>query len=268
MANAVTSLTYTVNDGIDYRGIYTSSGIVNVANHTCYQWQNNTSDHCAPLETIHTTAHNFGEMNLGTEEGSYDDLSDVLGSQHLYGYYHRSSRNRQQYAYRFNEYNPSDSQRGYPFLTNRTITAEALNCIEYTQTNTDNQNPQTFTYENVADRTDQGTIKIPQHHLGNDGTLYIFGGWHDPSAAPIYSCGDRCVLMWAYRKPGRQSKGDFFKCPVNISVVNNAQRPEHNVPNNVAKVAAASIALQGRYAGQRKDWKSKNFEQYQFFATG
>ena len=213
-------------------------------------------------------AHIYGEVNMGTKEGSYDELSDVLDSQDVYGYYHRSSRNRQQYAYRFNEYNPSDSQRVYPFLTNRTITVEALNCITYDQTNADKNDPQTFTYENVANKTDHGNITIPSQFLGNYGTTYIYRGWYDPPAAPIYSCGDRCILMWAYRNPGVQPKGPkgaFFQCPVNISVVNNAQRPEHNIPNDVAKVAAASIAVQGRFAG---DPQNDDFRQHQFYATG
>ena len=242
--------------------------MVHVTNHTCYQRRHNTQVRCPSRVTTHTVAHTYGEMGLGMEEGSYDKISDVLDSQHLYGYYHRSSRYRQQYAYRFNEYNPSDSQKVYPFLTNRTITVEALNCVTYNQTNTDNKDPQTFTYENVANKTDRGNVTIPRQYLGNDGTTYIYRGWHDPPAATIYSCGDRCILMWAYRNPGVQHESTFFRCPVNVSVVNNAQRPEHNIPNNVAKVAAASIALQGRFAGNPNDYDSMNFAQYQFYAAG
>ena len=268
MVNAITTLTYTVNDGIDYHGIYTSNGIVNAAHHTCYQERNDTQDDCPSRVTAHAVAHTYGEISLGSEEGLYDTLSDVLSSQHLYGYYHRSSRNRQQYAYRFNEYNPSDSRRVYPFITNRTITAEALNCLKYRQINTDGRDPQTITYENVADKTDQGNITIPVEYLGREGTTYIYRGYHDPPAAPLYSCGDRCLLMWAYQNIGAHSKGAFFQCPVNISVVKNAWRPEHNIPNDVAKVAAASIALQGRFVGDYQNYSLKDFEQYQFYATG
>ena len=74
--------------------------------------------------------------------------------------------------------------------------------------------------------------------------------------------------MWAYQNPGIQPKGIFYQCPVNISDVKNAGRPEHNIPNDVVKVAAASIALQGRFTGDIQSYEGKDFEQYQFYATG
>lgn len=196
---------------------------------------------------------------------------------------HRRTRNKQQAAYRFKEYNPNDIQKAYPYFTNRTITAEAKGCVTYDDKGPlDKKDPQNFTYVNVDDATDNGTIRIPEDFLGREGTTYIYRGFHDPTTAEAQSCGSRCIWMWAYKNPSGHPKdpsGDpngppepsaFYKCPVNISDVMNANpnQPEHLIPNGTAKMAAASIALQGRYAGRPKKASEHDYHSYQFYATG
>ena len=221
---------------------------------------------CPDRVTVETVAHTYGEMNLVANYRTYNEIADVLNSEHDYQYYWRQTRNQQQLAYRFNEYNPDDTQKVYPFLTNRTITAESNKCYAYHETGTDNKEPQTFTYSNGIVN---GSITIPNEYLGREGTTYIYRAFHDPTHATAYGCGDRCIWMWAYKNPsGSPEPSAFYQCSVNISQVNNASQPEHFVPNDVAKIAAASIALQGRYSGPVGNVDKQDNTQYQFYASG
>ena len=60
----------------------------------------------------------------------------------------------------------------------------------------------------------------------------------------------------------------FYQWSVNISEVNNVTQPHHVIPNNVAKIAAASIARQGRYSGSVDDPDEHDYTQFQFYASG
>ena len=268
-AIGLTSLTYTVNDGTDYKDTYVRPGQVNVSDHSCYYMQY-LQEACPNNNvTIHTVAHTYGDMNLAFENREYNNITDVLGSRHNYRFYRRSARQRQQFAYRFNEYNPNDREKVYPFMTNRTVTAEAVNCLTYNEVSADDKEPKTITYTN-EDRTVNETISIPNRYLGREGTTYIYRGKYDPASAEQQSCGLRCVWMWAYKNPSGYPKGSpepsaLYKCPVNISLVGNAYRPEHAISDTMAKRAAASIALQGRFTGPVND---PNYMQYQFYASG
>ena len=74
--------------------------------------------------------------------------------------------------------------------------------------------------------------------------------------------------MWAYRNPSGEERPAFYKCPVNISDVINAQLPEHQISNDTVKVAAAAIALHGGYLGPIFDDSRKDWISYQFYASG
>lgn len=269
---AATSLSYTVNDGTSYNDTYTRPGKVNVTDLSCY-YTEFFQGKCPSQVTVQTVAHAYGEMILASRlNSSYDDISEVIHSKQAYQYYHRKARNQQQAAYRFKEYNPDDMQKTFPYLTDRIVTAEAKNCITYIEKGSDDKDPQTFNYANPMDAEDKGTIKISRSFLGREGTTYIYQGFHDPTNADQQSCGPRCVWMWAYKNPSadKSEPSAFYKCPVNISEVSNAipDQPQHSIPNSVAKMAAASIALQGRFAGPPSDPSERDYHSYQFYASG
>lgn len=189
----MTNLTYTINDGTNYNDTHKTQGKVNVTDLSCYHMQYNGKG-CPSQVTIQTVAHAYGEMNLAAEPRLYNDIKEVLDSKCDYQYYWRQTRHQQQLAYRFREYNPDDTRKVYPYLTDRYITAESVDYVTYDVTHANGKDPQTFAYLS-KDKTVNGTIAIPQEYLGNEGTTYIYRGFHDPTAAPIYKCGDRCIKM-------------------------------------------------------------------------
>ncbi|KAL8730350.1 MAG: hypothetical protein Q9166_004115 [cf. Caloplaca sp. 2 TL-2023] len=268
---ALTSLTYTVDDGTDYNDTYITQGKVDVPDLSCFHLQygdRNCPDNTVPIQT---QAHAYGELNLAAEYGTYHDIADILKSKHDYRYFWQPIPFRRQFAYRFKEFNPTDGQKVYPYFTDRIITAESLNCQTYSDVVEDDKNPRTISFKNG---TVNGTITIPQAYLGREGTTYSYQGFHDPflAGSPSVVCGLRCIYMWAYKNPsGTPEPPALYRCPVNISEVINADSkvPQHSVPDNIAKMAAASIALQGRWAGDLKKPEAEHdFKQYQFYATG
>ena len=239
--------------------------MVNVPDLSCYHMQY-LQEGCPSQVSMQTVAHTYGDMSLASEYRDYVDIAEVLNSKHDYRIYRLHLENKIQFAYRFNEYNPNDKEKVYPYFTNRTIAAESLGCITYNETSSDGKEPNTFTYSNG---TSNGTIAIPNEYLGREGTTYMYLGKNIPASA-LYSCGPRCVWMWAYKNPSGFPKGSpeptaFYQCAINISIVNNAREPKHSIPDNIAKLAAASIALQGRFSGPQDD---KNWRQFQFYASG
>ncbi|KAL8816367.1 MAG: hypothetical protein Q9223_004609 [Gallowayella weberi] len=276
LALALTNLTFSVDDGTNYNDTYVNHGMVSVPDLKCYHRQDGTRDCPGDTVPIQTLAHAYGEMNLAAEWRTYDQLDEVLRSQHDYRYYWRQTPNRRQFAYRFNEFNPTDNQSAYPYFTRRLITVESLGCTTFNNITKDDKVPQNFTYSNGSFT---GSVKIPPAFLGREGTTYIYSGFHNPSKAgsPTVVCGPRCVIMLAYKNPSglTKEKEAFYQCPIDVSNVQNADpdQPAHLVPHSVARVAAASIALQGRWAGSRadplpKDEDQKNFQQYFFYANG
>ena len=280
MAAALISLTYTIDDGNDYNGTYLSSGQVNVSNLTCY-----FHNGCQFAVTTDTLAHAYGDNTRGPDStsyfdcGNYSDVASVISSKQDFPYYCRRNTTIQEFAYRFNEYHPSDTQKFYPHFTDRVITASSGKCNEYNETGFDKTrhigddsgdgvnfiSSVRYNYTNNA-LNRNGSINIPTSALGNQGTTYVFRGPEAPLNATQYSCGDRCIWMWAYKNfgvgdPGRR----FYACPVTVNAVTNVINPKHNITDDIARQAAASIALQGQFhAGAGPvDWT-----QWQWYAAG
>lgn len=259
MLSALISLEAYVDDGHNYNSTYLTSGDVRVSNLTCYFNNRN----CPRFATVlHTLAHSYGETILASECGTYKEVGDIPKLNYDYKYFCREDR--REFALRFNEYNPNDTQKAYPYFTHRTITASSGGCLEYNQVGNveDKGGLSNFTYSNGST---SGSIVIPNAKLGREGTTYIYRGINPPAGNVVYACGPRCLLMWAYKNVGGSNKPIFYECPITISKVSNASRPEHDIPDAVARLAAASIALQGQWSGTLKH---EVFTQYQFYAGG
>lgn len=261
MLAALISLEMTLEDGHNYNGTYIKAGQASVSKVDCvYQGKN-----CAPDPvTIHARAHLYGEMALGTEIGDYDDIPGLLRLKKDVSIWRR--HDRLEYAHRFNEYNENDAQQAYPHLTERIITTSSSGCIKYDveEVPMPDSNSRRVTYRNQSFK---GTIDILGSSLGKEGTTYIYRGYKVPAhaGAPDVVCGDRCMYVWVYKNPGKKEGPTMYQCPIAVSEVSNTKLPQHNLPNPVARVAAVSIALEGRRAG---DMKNPDYHQYQFHAYG
>ena len=228
-------------------------------------------------ETQQAIAHRYGDaghdaLSQGSDCGSYDDLSEVLADKTARRYHCRRQHGRQEFAYRFREYHPEDQQDMYPSFTNRTIRASSGPCIEYNETEIGKDVVQldaivygwNYTYSNGSSN---GTLQIPTTYETTNGTTYIYRDMAVPQEATEWSCGPRCLWMWAHRSPGGawgDTPSTFYACPVTVFPVDNAFKPEHEVSDGMARLAAAAIGLQGRRGGDT--WQQ--WMQFQTYSEG
>ncbi|KAL8726216.1 MAG: hypothetical protein Q9166_006841 [cf. Caloplaca sp. 2 TL-2023] len=270
---ALVTLTFDMVDGKSFNDTYKTHGIVNASNLACYEW---LKHECNWGATAHARAHQYGERAQDSGCGLYNDITDVVTSEHNHAYYCSQHISNREFAYRFNEYNPEDSEGIYPRFTDRTITASSGECLVYDSLNetfaadVDGQGAgSNFTYSNG---TFTEHIQIPRSSLGLSATTYMYKGFQAPQYTDK-SCGPRCMWLWAYKNPYRDQKKDekdpprFYKCPITVDVVRNASNDSHVVPDGVARIAAVSIALQGRTSGPLHH-PDLNFNQYQFYPFG
>ena len=218
------------------------------------------------------TAHSWGEISQSLRScGPYNDIKDISNSKYDPPYYCRRTPGQQEFAYRFKEYNPSDTEGSYPFFTNRIITVSSGTCFKYEVPNASQPGPpcidscaRNYTFHNS---TYTSSICIPIASDGWSATIYMYRGTATPVLDEANSCGDRCKWIWAFRTWGPdlepQSPPAIFQCPITVSEVSNTTMDAQQIPDSVARVAAASIALQGRWTGIETN---KNWTQYQFNA--
>ena len=270
MAIASISLTYSVDDGTDSQGTFLRDGIVNASYLSCYKRAGLDCE--SVVATGHALAHAYGEYGSSFPCGEYTELAEVLNSTLDYAYYCRQTPQKQEFAYRFNEYNPTDMFASYPRFTNRIITAWSGDCLSYNVTGAvkvpdisgDGQG-KNMSYGNG---TFNGSITIPDSALGLSSTTYIYRDTNPPEEnGPATACGDRCIMMWASKNPSAAPNASttLYQCPIHVSPVSNAIQDAHHVPDSVARIAAASIALQGRWSSNNGD---PDYTQYQFYAYG
>ena len=255
-----------MDDGKTYSDTYLTNGTVNASNLTGY------FNGYIPLraEDNQAVAHIYGEVApAGKNCEPYKDIEQVYNSSNDPPYFCRRTPGKQEFAYRFKEYNYHDSQRMYPFFTNRVITASSGVCFNYIELKhtlgPDLYNHMAAANYTFSNSTYNSSISIPVSSEGWTATTYIYRGTKPPHLAEVNSCGDRCMWIWAHRAsvPGNDTS-TFYQCPITISEVSNTTTDLQDVPNSVARVAAASIALQGRWTGPLEN---KIWTQYQFYAV-
>ena len=262
VSNAVIGFSYEVNDGTSYNDTYLTNGMVLVKDLTAYYHGNESLSN----ENNQAVAHSWGEGYAGNC-GPYDDITDISNSKYGPPYFCRRTPGQQEFAYRFREYNPNDTGKNYPSFTNRIITVSSGACFTYFVPHAEHPGTQcidlqgfNYTFYNS---TYSSSICIPFGSAGWSSTIYIYRGKQTPVADEASSCGDRCKWVWAYRAwgPGLEDPTTIFQCPITVSEVSNTTTDAQQIPDSVARVAAASIALQGRWTGT---WENPDWTQYQF----
>ena len=263
-----------MRDGTDWTGTYIRAGWVNATNLSCYYHHLYDAEQyvCDPSpETVHGIVHVYGEYAFGSLSPghnceNYINLDDILNSQNNPKYFCRRTPGQQQFAYRFLEYNPHDNNRAYPFLTNRVITASAGPCYNYSLSHVQKGSVtggkwSNYTYSNG---TFNGSILLPVQVDTFDGTIYTYRGFQTPQNATIMACGQRCIWMWAHKTVSGSDRSTFYQCPVTIDPVNSTSEKSlqeaHKVSDDIARLAASSIGLQGGKADPDHGWT-----QFQFY---
>lgn len=247
---ALINLIYDLNDGTNWNGTYTRNGVVNATNLTCYF--NNLHICPVSLEVPQGLAHAYGLTTSSSTRGSYHQIQDIVKSKDYHGYFCRTTPG--ECAYRFEEYNSEDTQKRYPFLTDRVITASTGHCYTYWETETPTPAKDTgglldaFNFK-ISNGSVNDSIIIPRHAGAVDATTYIYRGFHPPPQAKgkEVRCGNRCIWMWAHKNVGVGEKSAFYQCPITISNVistnDHTIQKTQVVPDDVAYLAASSIAL-------------------------
>lgn len=260
-----------MQDGTDWNGTYIRPGQVNASDLSCYyhhtyDTHKYTCEHSS--ESLHGIVHNYGasafdSLSYGSDCVNYTDVEDILRSRSNPKYFCRRSPGQQEFAYRFLEYNPHDSQRTYPYLTDRVITVSAGQCYQYSLSVVEptGENLVNYTFTN---KTFSGSIQIPSQIRSFDGTVYIYRSLEPPETTTEWRCNSRCIWMWAHKTQTNSDNSTFYQCPVTFNVVQSASQDElqveHQVPDNIARLAASSIGLQGGNSDPDKGWT-----QFQFY---
>lgn len=264
-AISLVTLTYDFNGGSDYNSTYVTVGQVVAPDLSCY-YHNQT---CAQGPRIRQgIAHSYGQLVLSSDCGPYNDISEVFKSKNLYDYYCRRTPGKQQFAYRFLEFNPNDTRKAYPWMTDRVITAESGPCLKYHAKGkpTPEGARSNYTYTNSSGYT--GWIDIPNVFEDYASTTYIYRGYHQPEDADLQKCGPpgaHCMTIWAHRNGGGGQTSMFYQCPITVSDVSNVKYETQKVSSNVSLLAAASIGINGRGGD---DAKKDNWQQYQYSPFG
>lgn len=206
-------------------------------------------------------AHTYGDTIRGQRSCPYTSDSEIQNAPQ--NCYYFSNTNGKEFAARYAEYNPDDSARAYPFFSNRIVKTFAGECFQYEIFNFPNKIIKTDSHDGIQDTwvweyynsTVNDTIDIPRREAALDATTYIYNGFHEPDSeeATRQTCGPRCSWLYAWHsKRNSTDRPLLFRCPINVSEVSNVNNDLQEVPNRIARLAAASIALTGR---KTNDWR-------------
>ena len=268
---AMLSLNYSMDQGIDSIGTYTQSGTVQAPNLSCFFLGKGCPVQPGASMVI---AHNYGEFVSSQNVCLYHNDSEILSGDQSCDVFKKVGAG--EHAYRFSDYNPDDTNRAYPYLSNRTIKVSVEQCYQYdidfnnspTVSSLDGTNDvQVLAFTN---QTYTGHIPIPRADGAFNATTYIYNGTDMPMSTTQVSCGPRCLRMYVYRLgdanyPAAASDTHIFSCQISVSEVFNATRPWHELSDANARLAIASIALTGRFTGDEShaDWR-----QYRYYTWG
>ena len=265
---AMLSLNYSMDRGSGSASTYTVAGTITapILDHF--------SGHNSSLVGPQTTAHSYGGLISGERCCEYNTTADIFSANQSCPFF--CSAGGQEFAYRFNEYNPQDNSSSYPHLTNRLIKSNVEACYEYDvdwskshliDSPDGKQDTQLFAFHN---RTYSANIPIPNSVGAFNSTTYIYSGTSIPQLATLVACGPRCLTIHVLRlgiPPANvPPPAKIFGCNISVTDVTNATAPWQEYPNDMARLAIASIALTGRStdpAGPGISW-----QQYQLYPWG
>ncbi|KAI4209741.1 MAG: hypothetical protein LQ351_007337 [Letrouitia transgressa] len=267
---AILGLTYSWDGGTNSTGIVTSRGSVIVPKLDCYYDDGRcytTPD--APTEAAPFLAHTYGETASSLFGCPYTTDEDIFQANQSCTYFYNTAK--PEFAYRYLDFNPNDVAGVYPYLTKRLIKASPGECSQYeTFRGRDERDRYGLTLWHFNDGAENKTISIPLVNTAFDSTTYIYNDTVVPQDSIDQACGPRCLYIYALRQQGPRrdnTLNTLFQCQINITNVTSVGEDVHILADRNARLAAASIALTGRYTNlisrEVKEWR-----QYQLYPFG
>ena len=266
---AMLSLNYSMDLGSGSAGTYTVPGMISAPRLDCYTKGNNCED---TLVGPQTTAHSYGELIRGQKCCPYNTTADIFSARQSCPYF--CSADKQQFAYRFKEYDPLDDASAHPYLSNRLIISKVEAHYEYhvdlgksplTDSPDGKQDTRFYSFHN---NTYSGQIPIPNSASGVNSSTYVYNGTQIPQRATLVDCGPRCLTIYTLRlgtaPPGGILPATMFGCDISVSEVSNITAPWQEYPDDMARLAIASIALTGRNSTR----PGMSWQQYQLYPWG
>ena len=120
------SLNYSMDRGSGSASTYIVNGIISAPRLDCFI-RNNKCE--VTVLVPQTKAHAFGALTQGQPCCRYKSTVDIFPANQSCPDF--CSADGHEFTYRFNEYNPLDTNLAYPFLTNRLISSKFEACYEY-----------------------------------------------------------------------------------------------------------------------------------------
>lgn len=265
---AVLPLFVLLKSGYNSSGITVSQGYVAVPRLDCFYRHD-----MAECEENHypgdaTIAHTYGKRRtFGDLDCDYQSFDDIYKGPQTCLYFIRNDR--REFTVRYADSNPTDLINAYPYYgAKRIITIAATNCNgTFNVTDHDTvassdgiDSDFAWPFENS---TGTYPLSIPRSILAAYSTTYVWNDTELPPSSTSEACGPRCVVLYALRDMHRGPKHEIsiFQCHVTISPMANVKDPAHVLSDSMARTAAASIALSGRWRPDGS--RFRNFQLYQ-----
>ena len=272
---AILPLFASLESGFSSNGTTVAPGDVHIPRLDCFYKAGSNSCSTFQEEYDPAIAHTYGEAGiLRGQDCGYNTTDDIISGGQECPYFYRNDR--KEFAMRYAELNPLDKTSAYPYFgAGRIVTASASNCNGYNVTGkTPGTTSDTDGTDNVfvwpfVNATAHTKIEIPKANSAFSSTTYIWNDTALPRHAGAQACGPRCVYMYALRDLFGPNNGPhelfMFQCQITVSPVSSVTNPLHNLDDGVARTAAASIALSGRWRSppEGRDWR-----QYQLYQQG
>lgn len=260
-----------LQSGYNSSGVTVSKGFVAVPKLDCFYQSNVAACKKSKVDQYFfdaAIAHAYGKRRASRDQScSYQSIEDINKGPQACFYFTR--KDQREFAVRYVDSNPADLTNAYPYYgTQRIITTAATNCsgsfhvaTPHVADSADGKESEfVWQFENS---TGTYPLSIPRSILAAQSTTYVWNGTNIPPVATSQACGPRCIVLYALRdfRRGSDHEINIFQCRITISPMSNIKDPAHVLSDSVARTAAASIALSGRWRRDSSAWR--NFQLYQ-----
>ena len=262
-----------LKSGHDSTGVSISQGSVSVPKLDCFYRSNVTQCEGDIQRRLDPAiAHVYGEGGTFRDEPCrYQSMDEIHRAPQTCRYLARTDH--REFAVRYADSNRAAAINAYPYYgAQRFVTVAATECNGNLTSSPGLANgrdgPESEFVWPFQNSTGFYSLSIPRSILARASTTYIWNGTATPPLATEQVCGPRCVVLFALRDMDRDRGHEItiFQCRITISLMSNVKNPAHVLSDSMARTAAASVALSGRWrlgfvGGPPLDWRQ--FQLYQ-----